>query len=115
MESLVEKFVSEQNIVRLTDKFYCEADQARQHTLLHLLVAEEDRFTVGLWQLEVAQRHIAESTLRIRKQTELISTMNADGHDTTEAERVLRNFVAIRQAFQDFQARIADRLDRSRF
>ena len=42
-----------------------------------------------LRHLEMADRHLAENAERIAKQEEMVAGLDRDGHDTTEANRLL--------------------------
>ena len=61
--------------------------------------------------LKQAQRHIAEGKEHIAKQREIVAELERDGHDTTEARRLLGNFEDLYQLhLADFD-RILNELD----
>src|SRR5262245_7906586 len=51
--------------------------------------------------LDQARRHVAEAASRIEEQERRIEDMLREGHDTTEAERLLENFIETLRVMQD--------------
>lgn len=49
-----------------------------------------DRST-QLTSIEMAQRHVTEGQRRVDKQERLVAELDRDGHDTTEARKLLGN------------------------
>jgi hypothetical protein len=99
-----EGFVVESNIAAFTTKLYEEHNPERRRMLQTLLLEEEDKFGTGVKQLQLAEHHIKESTVRIDKQRVLLDRMSAAGCDTTEAVRVLSNSALIFRLFKQYHA-----------
>ena len=51
-------------------------------------------------RLEEAERHVAEGAEHINKQEALVASLDRDGHDTTEANKLLANFRASSPAWE---------------
>lgn len=45
-----------------------------------------------LIHLVQAERHVSEGTQHVRRQRELVASLDRDGHDTTDARKLLAQF-----------------------
>jgi hypothetical protein len=106
------RFVSEVNIATFTARLYDERNPAKRKELQRMLLEQEDRFGEYTNRLEVVQRYIRESTVRIDIQRHLIAKMEAAGYDVSQAIRALENSAQVRDLLHQYRASIMDRLDR---
>lgn len=93
------KFAHEQNLSRLVDQLRGEADEARRDVLRRLLVEEEARFGGPLGRLDSIAVRLADCASRIEAQTARVAVLAAEGEDTREAARLLRNLEEIQTIF----------------
>jgi multidrug resistance efflux pump len=70
------------------------------------------RLQQELKHLAQADRHLAEGERRIADQIILIEELTAKGHDTTGAEKLLRNFEQARETWRVHRQLILDTLER---
>jgi hypothetical protein len=59
--------------------------------------------------LAEAERHVDQAQQRIEGQLILIERLREDGHDTTEAERLLATFLEVMETFSQHRDQIAER------
>jgi hypothetical protein len=81
--------------------------------LRQLLVDEENRFAWRSLRLEMIDRHIAEASACIDKQTDKILELHAGGDDTDEMYRTLANSISVLEVFKAFRTSLSDSIDRS--
>ena len=60
--------------------------------------------------LEMADRHLAEGGERITRQEALVATLDRDGHDTTEARRLLESLRRMQEEGIKHRLRILEAL-----
>jgi chromosome segregation ATPase len=64
-------------------------------------------------ELAEANRHIVESRAQIARQRQLIGQLSADGHDVTDAEKLLRTLEESLEAMQRHREHIRRQLSRA--
>ena len=110
----LERYVIDGNISRFVDRLRAETDPARQKTLRHLLIAEENRFGATLDCLQTVERHLTEGEERIANQKRLIAAMRNNGGDAGVAERLLRVFETTQDLLQERHAAVHEEMERRR-
>jgi hypothetical protein len=64
-----------------------------------------------LRDLEKAERHVVEGEGQIAKQEQIVAELDRDGHDTTEARRLLKNFYLTQRQHVEHRNRILKQLE----
>jgi hypothetical protein len=107
MDAMV-RFVRERNVARFVDQLRLQYDPTIRAVLQRLLLEEIRKLGFNFEQLSMVDRQISEATERIRAQTDIVERLRIKGHDTTRAERLLRNLVEIQEIFEPQRQFIAD-------
>jgi len=105
-----DRFDTEGNIARFAGMLYHETDPAMRTRLQYLLVAEMNRLAFRR-QLEMADRHIAEASTRIDKQTRKILELHAGGNDANQLYHILAKTIAVLEVFKALHASLSGGLD----
>jgi len=105
-----DRFDTEANIARFAGMLYNETDPAMRARLQCLLVAEINQLALRR-QLEMVDRHIAEASTRIEKQTRKILELHACGNDANQLYHILANSIAVLEVFKALRASLSDSLD----
>jgi len=58
-----------------------------------------------------AERHVAEGRAHVARQREIVLQLERDGHDTTEARKLLDTFEVTQRAHEEHLANIKAKLD----
>jgi hypothetical protein len=97
-------FVQSQNIDNYAEALRSELDPGKHETLRRLLVREEYKYGFHAEQLDMALRYISEGHDRIARQRRMVDHLKANGHDTQQADRLLRNLLDIQELFKYFHS-----------
>ena len=97
----MDKFVALENIRHFRDRLETEADPSVRSQLHTLLIKEEDKLGRNSQALQALDVHIAEGMSRVKRQQELVASMERDGHDTTDALTVLAALTETLAIFQN--------------
>jgi hypothetical protein len=106
------QFVSDLNVARFVDQLRWQNDPATRTVLKRLLLEEVRKFGFKLDQLTMVDRQISEAREGVRVQKNIVERLRIRGYDTTRAESLLSNLVAIQRIFEQHRRVILDSANR---
>jgi hypothetical protein len=109
----VAKYVTQEDVGRLSHELENAADDTRRAMLLRLLVEEENKVGLTYEQLAETLRQIGHANQIISTQLEIITMLKAAGHSMERAECSLTNAFSILIAHEAYRSKIEAALSAS--
>lgn len=110
----MDKFVARENIRHFRDRLETETAPAARLLLHRLLIHEEDKLGHDYEALCEIESHIACAKEHVDRQQALVTSIERDGHDKTQALALLSAYSQTLLAFEDQREKISIRLQQFR-
>jgi hypothetical protein len=105
----MEQFIHQQNLVRFVEALERETDPGRRDVLQQLLLEEEKRYGDRRERIEQTETFILRGRERIRRQREIISSLQEGDGAIETAKASLLNLMRTQSLFEAFHRTLCER------